>query len=1835
VIWVYLTWRLPRQFIMPEEPVFQHPNVYNSRLPHSNLLGADAERYLAEIKDNLSRSVLDQDINKSVVWVINLHKYVILYGLRFTLDDHVYLIKVLYGLLTTKNIDPVSLDKFAKVLFALLKKKYLVPRSKLELDWESLFELFEFWEDSSATLRGLLKPPQGFKAQIKSLIKVCRGYFSVSSTKEMLAKWRHMLCPADRCMTNVTKYFSLFLPTTKDIPPEDSWKLWLPLFHSFWQTWGNSPPWEVDLLRLYSRLAFHRVGQVDWNDLMPDLYTRFMASFNLPVTYGGSGVHIKHGISGASCLGSMAKWIISTLGPDSNSQSHLTSLLVALQSYYQPANSNNSSELLHVFISCLSTYMVDRVHLERYNKKWETKVPPDKRLTDDDISTFVASVHKIAFLVLYNNYEDEARSVFQSLALLSPDTIIPPLMDRLETAKDTLTEPHRFHVCVQVLSATAGPLIRNYPDRAFDLLYFLLPGIDVNDIWKCTDIFVLMSDLMEMMPIADLTRASVNCENEDQRLLVDRTAGLENFVVEFMNRCFTLIENSRRENFRSDAGNADEYLNDEEIAADAAINDTFLRMCVNASPAMFNLIFNKLTNYLSGKIVEPTVAGGILAAMCKSVVQCDPAKGLAFFVPNLVKAIGNRIRERGTKTAEEEGKLDEELQFNLQLLTEVLGVKNVGVARSRGCHLLPYVEQICTVLDSVLCLGQKDEYELGHTVIQGLFTWLSHIRLVETGPRIELGLKWGAMVGVEDLKMEWYVPGEQEIAVINNLLDRYLKPVMEQLASFSRGELTLDKEELVRALRLVYKVIMGVSTLLEPELDGQWESVLSSNLPWLEKGTKVGLTGSKGGLRSTVAKLMCQVKEKMCNDVSDDTDSFSAIIYVFDMLLFCYGIDEDEIGDHIEDHKREKVHREDKLVRGKKHLAGVHFERIALQWESQLWLKNLLVLESLPREVLSQIMSLCIHRYSEVRMVAQELVMKMVGRVGQCCHSLLLPSIVEWLADTPSTSDEVIKGALYLVNSEKHMFYYNWGAASQLWPALVTAQHSDKQSVDDLLRDIGIKMNRYYQDFTLYTIPLSGVIQPTWLAPLVKSNTSYDGSAGLTNNTAMASQMDYQALETSLVGLVTGKSLHWRHEEMAVGMLLSMITYDHTPSLATTSMWLSLLLSDQRTIRLMAYQALEGILKLSKIPSKKVPLSELVPDLNSAEITMPGIRDDNTFLQYKASMEQGEVEAYWARPFVVKSYVGFYGWPSDGTARVIQSEPDFQHSDESVLGLVAKFFMDESKVDRFVELNSLEHDKGTDFFSTDRGLFLSFLLENVGPGLASVFQPHIEKLVGSPEESQQRAAAEMVYGIVRGSRFWDFTSSQQTWTWLQPVFQQVLNNVTAETQSDWDFCFSGASNKADPNRLRPLYELLVTPENLVSQGAFKESSYLLFVAKCLSMNWRVRDLFCRTYNILRDHWAHPFTNVRHQIASTIATLTAMDIVWEGDADRPNIGTGFPTKQLFIEEVIPHLTLNSHNPEFSNGNSKSRDDSPNTSLSSSEDVSMASVEPEDDNNKQATRTLEMVSLWLCHQIRLSSVSVDPVLFQLLPYLCQFIGTESDQDVSQACLQALCYMSACILPYRALQPMLDMVRRIAQSESYKTKMSMLEFLQVSTFTNFPSLVCRTEYRDQVINLAVSLLKDGHITVRQKAAKILGGLLHSGFITGEAVNSLLTDLRGRIRTRMTKVKGSRKFRKQVVSGGAAVDNVGEQSSADKLNHHSGILGLCAFVEAFPYDVPSFVPPILMELSTHLNDLQPTPLTIKKSLQEFKRTHQDNWQEHKTKFTEDQLVVMTDLLVSHNYYA
>ena len=106
------------------------------------------------------------------------------------------------------------------------------------------------------------------------------------------------------------------------------------------------------------------------------------------------------------------------------------------------------------------------------------------------------------------------------------------------------------------------------------------------------------------------------------------------------------------------------------------------------------------------------------------------------------------------------------------------------------------------------------------------------------------------------------------------------------------------------------------------------------------------------------------------------------------------------------------------------------------------------------------------HYYSEVRSAAQELLFKIVNRVVPESQDRLIPFLAQSL--TPEASHQEFKGAHYILSMEKYGFFYSWKYASILFPALVQAQHSDKTSIVELLKDFSIKCNRSYSDFSLY-----------------------------------------------------------------------------------------------------------------------------------------------------------------------------------------------------------------------------------------------------------------------------------------------------------------------------------------------------------------------------------------------------------------------------------------------------------------------------------------------------------------------------------------------------------------------------------------------------------------------------------------------------------------------------------------------------------------------------------------------------------------------------------------------
>ena len=175
---------------------FQRQNPYNSFLPYSDEVEVDADRILNQIKANFKNCLKPNlDLVQISKWLDNFQQYLNLYGFRFSVEDHVWFIKIFYGFLISDYVDQPRLDQFGEILVDLTKKDYLLFGTDLVLDWKPLYKLLYKYENSKEIYYGLLKVKPQLTSTLRSVIDKLRPFFSHDSTKEMLDDWRPLLCP--------------------------------------------------------------------------------------------------------------------------------------------------------------------------------------------------------------------------------------------------------------------------------------------------------------------------------------------------------------------------------------------------------------------------------------------------------------------------------------------------------------------------------------------------------------------------------------------------------------------------------------------------------------------------------------------------------------------------------------------------------------------------------------------------------------------------------------------------------------------------------------------------------------------------------------------------------------------------------------------------------------------------------------------------------------------------------------------------------------------------------------------------------------------------------------------------------------------------------------------------------------------------------------------------------------------------------------------------------------------------------------------------------------------------------------------------------------------------------------------------------------------------------------------------------------------------------------------------------------------------------------------------------------------------------------------------------
>ncbi|XP_033963005.1 LOW QUALITY PROTEIN: proteasome activator complex subunit 4B [Pseudochaenichthys georgianus] len=698
--------------------------VYNSMLPYSDRLELEATELLAEIKANLSRAVLLRELWPGVaLWCRKLFSFLKLYGRRFSKEDHILFIKLLYELVTLPNLEPNMMLGYARLLIQLLKKKELLSRDDLQLPWRPLYALYERAVYSKNEHLGLVWFPNSVDHILKALIKSCRLYFPASCTKEMLDEWRPLLCVFDMVMQKAISNMELFLPTI--MPQEEhsqGFQLWFDELINLWISVQNQPSWEGHLVNLFARLANDNIGYVDWTPYIPTIFTRILRSLNLPV--GVSRMVAPQYLTYYD-IGHLVLWISALLGgPGNPAQKQLTCLLNSIASFYHPSNHGSWQARLMRLLQRLPASVVRRVHRERHAApSWIMLVPDCQKLTDEDLQEFTRSLTGAALLAMFSKTGSaDAAFALQNLALLTPELAIPAVLEKMYAAMETLTEPHTLTATLSCMIGMARSLVsptNHYPEgraHVLPLLMGSLPGVDPNDFSKCMITFQFIATFSTLVPLVDCSSAPSQHSDltEIEKNLCFASAAFEDFILQFLDRCFGLIDSSTLEQTRDEMET--DTQNQLESLVELGLSSTVNTILTQCSLELYKMALQKVFNFATSNVFETCVSGRMVADMCRAAAKCHPAESLRLFVPHCCSVI---FHYTDNEELQSEDKLDKELLWNLQLLSEVTRVDGEQLLKFQGD-----LERILCVCVRLRC---KQAYTLACSLLEHTLRSLSLI----------------------------------------------------------------------------------------------------------------------------------------------------------------------------------------------------------------------------------------------------------------------------------------------------------------------------------------------------------------------------------------------------------------------------------------------------------------------------------------------------------------------------------------------------------------------------------------------------------------------------------------------------------------------------------------------------------------------------------------------------------------------------------------------------------------------------------------------------------------------------------------------------------------------------------------------------------------------------------------------------------------------------------------------------------------------------------------------------------------------------------------------------
>ncbi|KAJ3050497.1 hypothetical protein HK097_008547 [Rhizophlyctis rosea] len=1368
-------------------------------------------------------------------------------------------------------------------------------------------------------------------------------------------------------------------------------------------------------------------------------------------------------------------------------------------------------------------------------------------------------------------------------------------------------------------------------------------------------------------------RMEVDEEEEDEACRLG-TAEFEGWAAKFLDRIF-VMEHGKAATNRTMETNLIQLVM-------YACELVFAQM----SPDLQDVSLRKLVNFVSFNVVPNATKA--IGTLCTLVGGNEPSKRLAAFLPlchdRILAELNNGAASDSTSSTTGNpfgfaSMSDASLHWWQAILFNLVG--------HSGAELLKYRKEMTELMTaSVEICHSKRGYKWAGKLLRFALVDLTAIYPLEIRSQgkarwhdpefINNSHKYWAEPGdIRNLDIDWHVPSQEEIdwalEIINHFVPLCISKLRE-LSGASAQKLDTRKvsNEFSKWLTLLRNLIIGFSTLVPPKSTDREPSTDAED-PFIPQFKKQPVSAGYcfanaederlkrvEELREEIGTVLHDVAVYLEREREDDTGAIQAVVKSVKMFLTHRGVDRGKFEGQVRGYKYAKVSYSSILLadvgRGvwvnkclqmsikvaddeKRHPRYMLVKRAHLLHLARLkYNSSQSAHTSIVTALTDDLSHLSLGKYSQIRKAAQSALTRAI-RCFPGEKYRLFGRFIEGLevgADGRRDPDRM-KGSLYLLKSSGFLglALRDWRHAGAFMETLSRAQHEDKPSVLELIRKVFLEYLMQAGEMPIDVAVTEGAKESAGVLGHVGDG---DGEIQRLRSKvaqkASESRDRYHQLMQSLLTILNGNTLHWRFGAMTVNFLDLILRSDEPVPLSLTRFVAEGAVSEHPAMRKVCLTVLYRILIILKLRAVKANGGV------EADVKRHVVPDEG--LASSVLEEHGKPisEENWGSTQLVDTLsAGWYCWPSNLKVYRFGSvvpPGQLRYTDPSsseTQTYLSTVFTSPEFWTKFLSYQSQEISRGMEMFDVASARFYKYMFTVFLDGPMMPFRKAVEKCLERTEEkSLQRAGAEALAGLVRGSKHWDFGRTKEMWEWVGPALERGLGAANQESLYYWGECLKFACANRDPRRVYPIVKMVFdAPLDVNSHSFFAESKKLGLIRSLLvNFHWRVLPL---TLPLLRSYFAvinHPYQQVRDALGANINDL--LQLQWRpghrdvAESVRKSIESASVGNKIGEVPTDANAEIQGLLEGLMRQLQAWRAERPETNVGGS-------------NYGNAGKT---VLAWAAPALVSYRVAgTYPLIPHIMPEVFMMQDWE-DQD-----LQKMAQAVAAVYPTlphpsqmipQAVQMLLSVLTyngngggeegRIggnggtnARERRWHVKARVLPVLQVFYFKHLHLL--EEGLAVEVLETVSGLLRDPQVEVRQLASVTLSGLVRCS--QRAAISTLKQSFENDL------AAAPLPKRKRAAQGGAPIP------SEIIVKRHAAVLGLASLVQAFPYEVPSWMPETLVTLAGCVSDPTPIAPTVSKTFTDFRRTHQDNWHEDMQKFTEDQLGVLSDLLISPSYYA